>query len=115
MILHQVLGNREDDVRVIVEAAIGREREKQRRAQQGQGREKVSREVIVPERITVQELANRMAERAADIVKFLMQQGQMGTRISWRASHHPFTSTTSQLCATLPFAPRCSMMWWRAS
>ncbi|KAA5803486.1 translation initiation factor IF-2 [Alkalicaulis satelles] len=54
-----------------------REREKMRRAQQGQGREKVSREVVVPEAITVQDLAQRMAERAADVVKYLMTQGQM--------------------------------------
>lgn len=54
-----------------------REREKQRRTQGGAEREKVARDVVVPESITVQELANRMAERAADVVKFLMKQGQM--------------------------------------
>lgn len=54
-----------------------REREKQRRTQGGTEREKVARDVVVPESITVQELANRMAERAADVVKFLMKQGQM--------------------------------------
>ena len=54
-----------------------REREKQRRAQGGSGREKVSREVIVPEAISIQDLAQRMTERAADVVKYLMTQGQM--------------------------------------
>jgi translation initiation factor IF-2 len=54
-----------------------REREKMRRAQLGQGRDKVSREVVVPEAITIQDLAQRMAERAADVVKYLMTQGQM--------------------------------------
>ncbi|MCC5996234.1 MAG: translation initiation factor IF-2 [Oceanicaulis sp.] len=54
-----------------------REREKQRRAQEGKGRDKVAREVVVPEAITVQDLAQRMAERAADVVKYLMTQGQM--------------------------------------
>ncbi len=54
-----------------------RERERQRRAETGTTREKIQREVVVPEVITVQELANRMAERAADIVKYLMKQGQM--------------------------------------
>jgi translation initiation factor IF-2 len=54
-----------------------REREKMRRAQLGQGRDKVAREVVVPEAITIQELAQRMAERAADVVKYLMTQGQM--------------------------------------
>ena len=41
--------------------------------------EKISREVIIPEAITIQELANRMAERAVDIIKLLMKQGQMHT------------------------------------
>jgi len=38
---------------------------------------KLSREVTIPEAITVQELANRMAERSVDVIKLLMQQGQM--------------------------------------
>jgi translation initiation factor IF-2 len=38
---------------------------------------KLSREVVIPEAITVQELANRMAERSVDVIKLLMQQGQM--------------------------------------
>ncbi|SDG57340.1 translation initiation factor IF-2 [Pelagibacterium luteolum] len=38
---------------------------------------KLAREVIVPEVITVAELANRMSERAVDIIKLLMAQGQM--------------------------------------
>ena len=41
--------------------------------------EKMSREVIIPEAITIQELANRMAERAVDIIKILMKQGNMHT------------------------------------
>jgi translation initiation factor IF-2 len=41
--------------------------------------EKTSREIIIPEVITIQELSNRMAERAVDIIKFLMRQGQMHT------------------------------------
>jgi hypothetical protein len=40
-------------------------------------KEKLSREVVLPETITIQELANRMAERAVDVIKFLMKQGQM--------------------------------------
>ena len=40
-------------------------------------KEKLSREVIVPETITIQELANRMSERAVDVIRFLMKQGQM--------------------------------------
>jgi translation initiation factor IF-2 len=40
---------------------------------------KVIREVVIPEAITVQELANRMAERAVDVIKILMKQGEMVT------------------------------------
>ena len=39
--------------------------------------EKVSREVQLPETITLQELAVRMKERVADVVKYMMQQGEM--------------------------------------
>ena len=35
------------------------------------------REVTIPDTITIQELANRMSERSVDVVKFLMEQGQM--------------------------------------
>ena len=40
-------------------------------------REKISREVIIPEVITIQELSNRMAERAVDVIKILMKEGVM--------------------------------------
>jgi translation initiation factor IF-2 len=40
-------------------------------------KEKLIREVIIPEAITIQELANRMAERAVDVIRLLMKQGQM--------------------------------------
>ena len=40
-------------------------------------KEKLIREVTIPETITVQELANRMAERAVDVIKLLMKQGHM--------------------------------------
>ncbi|WP_350335817.1 translation initiation factor IF-2 [Coralliovum pocilloporae] len=59
-------------------AAMRRRREKEKRAQQqNTPREKISREVVLPETITVQELGNRMSERAVDIVRLLMKQGQM--------------------------------------
>ncbi|QIB33937.1 translation initiation factor IF-2 [Ancylobacter pratisalsi] len=44
---------------------------------QVEAKEKISREVIVPETISIQELANRMAERAVDVIRLLMKQGQM--------------------------------------
>ncbi|MBB6254930.1 translation initiation factor IF-2 [Nitrospirillum iridis] len=55
-----------------------REREKQRLSGR-QDTQKVTRDVIIPEVITVQELANRMAERAADVIKALMRMGVMAT------------------------------------
>ncbi|MXN66820.1 translation initiation factor IF-2 [Stappia sp. GBMRC 2046] len=58
-------------------ASLRRRREKEKRAGQQVQREKILREVILPEAITIQELANRMAERAVDVIKLLMKQGQM--------------------------------------
>lgn len=40
-------------------------------------KEKIAREVTIPEMITIQELANRMAERGVDVIRLLMNQGQM--------------------------------------
>jgi translation initiation factor IF-2 len=40
-------------------------------------KEKLTREVILPETITIQELAGRMSERGVDVIKLLMKQGQM--------------------------------------
>ncbi|MBD3677433.1 MAG: translation initiation factor IF-2, partial [Rhodobacteraceae bacterium] len=63
-------------------AAMKRKQERQRQKAMGgrQEREKVVRDVQLPEAITVQELANRMAERVADVVKSLMQSGIMATQ-----------------------------------
>ncbi len=58
-------------------AATRRRQEKFRRSQMQEVREKVLREVILPETITIQELAQRMAERAVDVIKYLMKQGSM--------------------------------------
>ena len=56
-----------------------REREKKKLQEQFNPLEKVSREVILPEVITVQDLANRMAERGAEVIKSLMKMGIMAT------------------------------------
>ncbi|WP_298966079.1 translation initiation factor IF-2 [uncultured Methylobacterium sp.] len=40
-------------------------------------KEKLAREVVIPETITIQELANRMSERAVDVIRMLMKQGQI--------------------------------------
>ncbi|MDC1255350.1 translation initiation factor IF-2 [Paracoccaceae bacterium] len=63
-------------------AAIKRkqEREKRKLLDSNQEREKVVRDVQVPETIVVQELANRMAERVSDVVKSLMTNGMMVTQ-----------------------------------
>jgi len=60
-------------------ASLRRQRERLKKQATGasEPRKKILREVQVPEAITIQELANRMAERAVDIIKFLMKQGQM--------------------------------------
>ena len=76
--------------RLTVAAATGEQEERtrsvaafRRRVQRlkgfggGQQKEKLSREVILPETITIQELANRMSERGVDVIKLLMRQGQM--------------------------------------
>jgi translation initiation factor IF-2 len=62
-------------------AALKRAREKERRGQGGPSkpREKQVRDVVVPEAITVSELANRMAEKGADLVKALFNMGMMVT------------------------------------
>ncbi|WP_118133418.1 translation initiation factor IF-2 [Oceanicella sp. SM1341] len=56
------------------------EREKRKMFGSNEPREKVVRDVQLPDAITVQELANRMAERTADVVKWLMQNGIMATQ-----------------------------------
>ena len=56
-----------------------RERERQKQLALLSEGQKVFRDVVVPETITVQELANRMAERSAAVVKTLMNMGVMAT------------------------------------
>ena len=56
------------------------ERARQKALGQTQEREKIVREVQVPEAIIVSELANRMAERSAEVVKSLMKMGMMVTQ-----------------------------------
>jgi translation initiation factor IF-2 len=58
-------------------SSMRRRQEKFKRGLQQEPREKIVREVTLPETITIQELASRMSERAVDVVKFMMKQGQM--------------------------------------
>jgi translation initiation factor IF-2 len=62
-------------------AAFRRRTERQKKQAQGfqMPTEKIVREVTIPEAITIQELANRMSERAVDVIKLLMKQGEMHT------------------------------------
>ncbi|MBZ9659892.1 translation initiation factor IF-2 [Mesorhizobium sp. ESP-6-4] len=67
----------DDDARARSLSSMRRRQEKFKRALHNEPREKVMREVILPETITIQELAQRMSERAVDVVKFFMKQGQI--------------------------------------
>ena len=64
-------------------ASLRRARERERRQQElarlRSGTEKVVRDVVIPEAITVQELANRMAARGGEVVKALFRMGVMAT------------------------------------
>jgi translation initiation factor IF-2 len=67
----------EEDARARSLSAMRRRQEKFKRAMHNEPREKVMREVTLPETITIADLANRMSERAVDIVKFFMKQGDI--------------------------------------
>jgi translation initiation factor IF-2 len=76
--VNQALNLMEERTRSL--SSIKRAREKARREAISQGpQEKVYREVILPEVITVQELANRMTERVVDVIKSLMKMGSIVT------------------------------------
>ncbi len=84
MTINQALDVDDSDARVRSLASLRRERERQRQARQarvasGAAPQKLYREVVIPETITVQELSNRMTERAIDVVRALMKLGVMAT------------------------------------
>ena len=59
-------------------ASLKRHRERQKKQTIGpQAQLKIQRDVVIPEVITIQELANRMAERGVDVIKYLMKDGEM--------------------------------------
>ena len=72
-------GGREERTRSLASVKRAREREKQKAQQLLNSGAKVIREVVVPETIQVQELANRMAERGGDVMKALINMGMMVT------------------------------------
>jgi len=69
----------DDNVRRRSMASMRRRAERSRMNMMVEQKEKIIREVIIPEIITVQELANRMSERGADVVKALMKMGMLVT------------------------------------
>ncbi|MDH2342443.1 MULTISPECIES: translation initiation factor IF-2 [unclassified Bradyrhizobium] len=66
-----------DDVRERSIASFRRRTQRLKGHAANEPKEKLIREVIIPEAITIQELANRMAERAVDVIRMLMKQGAM--------------------------------------
>src|ERR1051325_1636997 len=60
-------------------ASVRRARERERQRMHQEEPLKIVRDVTIPETITIQELANRMAERGADVIKALMRMGVMAT------------------------------------
>ncbi|MGO9744583.1 MAG: translation initiation factor IF-2 [Roseiarcus sp.] len=68
-----------DEERTRSVAAFRRRTQRLKGMGQQDSRDKISREIVLPEAITIQELASRMSERAVDVIKFLMRQGRMVT------------------------------------
>ena len=66
-----------DDVRERSIASFRRRTQRLKGHQSNEPKEKLIREVIIPEAINIQELANRMSERAVDVIRLLMKQGAM--------------------------------------
>jgi translation initiation factor IF-2 len=68
-----------DEVRERSVASFRRRTQRLKGAASAEPKEKLVREVTIPEAITIQDLANRMSERAVDVIRLLMKQGQMAT------------------------------------
>src|SRR5579863_7679233 len=66
-----------DEVRERSVASFRRRVQRMTGHRDSEPKEEIAREVTLPETITIQELANRMAERAVDVIRILMQQGHM--------------------------------------
>src|SRR3954471_13177138 len=66
-----------DDVRERSIASFRRRTQRLKGHAANEPKEKLIREVVIPEAINIQELANRMAERAVDVIRLLMKQGAM--------------------------------------
>ena len=91
--LHNIMGAGDDDDDDYGFGAPRRRFKKKqpKPVQSTQPQEKIIKEVIIPEIITVQELANRMAEKSADVIKKLMALGVMAT------INQPIDADTAQI------------------
>jgi translation initiation factor IF-2 len=70
---------RADEVRERSVASFRRRTQRLKNVASAEPKEKLVREVTIPEAITIQDLANRMSERGVDVIRLLMKQGQMVT------------------------------------
>jgi translation initiation factor IF-2 len=68
-----------DEVRERSVASFRRRTQRLKGHASDEPKEKLIREVTIPETITIQELANRMSERGVDVIRLLMKQGHMAT------------------------------------
>ena len=68
---------RADEVRERSVASFRRRTQRLKGQASSEPKEKLVREVTIPEAISISDLANRMSERAVDVIRLLMQQGQM--------------------------------------
>jgi len=68
---------RADEVRERSVASFRRRTQRLKGHASNEPKEKLVREVTIPDAITISDLANRMSERAVDVIRLLMQQGQM--------------------------------------
>ena len=94
--LHSVMGGMDDDDDDYGFGGGQRRRFKKKQPKPQvvqQPAEKVIKEVVIPEVITVQELANRMAEKGAEVIKKLMALGVMAT------INQPIDADTAQIVA----------------
>ncbi len=71
--------DRSERGRSVASMRRAQQKEKRKAQQQHQPAERVVRDVVIPDAITVQELANRMAERGGNVIKALMKMGVMAT------------------------------------
>ncbi len=89
--VHNIMGDDDDDDYGFGGRRRYKKKQPKQQPVQQQPQEKIIREVIVPEVITVQELANRMAEKSADVIKKLMALGVMAT------INQPIDADTAQI------------------